>query len=73
MQKLLCKTCIYSTLNNVALFVDVVCCEGHVTRLNFLNIIVIRWVFFQNDLTFLRVRSKKHEILVAPGKFLCKV
>lgn len=22
----------------------------------------------QNDLTFLRIRSKKHEILVAPGK-----
>ncbi|MBN3278411.1 DLRB2 protein, partial [Polyodon spathula] len=23
----------------------------------------------QNDLTFLRIRSKKHEIMVAPGKF----
>ena len=23
----------------------------------------------QNDLTFLRIRSKKHEILVAPGEF----
>jgi len=22
----------------------------------------------QNDLTFLRIRSKKHEIMVAPGK-----
>ena len=24
----------------------------------------------QNDLTFLRLRSKKHEIMVAPGKFV---
>lgn len=24
----------------------------------------------QNDLTFLRIRSKKHEIMVAPGKVL---
>ena len=24
----------------------------------------------QNDLTFLRIRSKKHEIMVAPGKAL---
>ena len=37
MQKLLCKTCIYSTLYNVALFVDVICCEGCITHLNFLN------------------------------------
>ncbi|MBZ3872900.1 Dynein light chain roadblock-type 2, partial [Sciurus carolinensis] len=30
----------------------------------------------QNDLTFLRIRSKKHEIMVAPGNlafnFICK-
>lgn len=26
-------------------------------------------VSFQNDLTFLRVRSKKHEIMVAPGEY----
>ena len=24
---------------------------------------------WQNDLTFLRIRSKKHEIMVAPGKY----
>jgi dynein light chain roadblock-type len=24
-------------------------------------------VFIKNDLTFLRIRSKKHEIMVAPG------
>ena len=23
---------------------------------------------FQNDLTFLRIRSKKHEIMIAPGE-----
>lgn len=27
-------------------------------------------LFEQNDLTFLRVRTKKHEIMIAPGKFI---
>lgn len=27
----------------------------------------------QNDLTFLRIRSKKHEIMVSPGKYSCGV
>ena len=27
----------------------------------------------QNDLTFLRIRSKKHEIMVAPGNISIKV
>lgn len=26
----------------------------------------------QNDLTFLRIRSKKHEIMVAPGNRTCR-
>lgn len=26
----------------------------------------------QNDLTFLRIRSKKHEIMVAPGNWTCR-
>lgn len=29
---------------------------------------VVRDIDPQNDLTFLRIRSKKHEIMVAPGK-----
>jgi dynein light chain roadblock-type len=29
---------------------------------------VIRELDPQNDLTFLRIRSKKHEIMIAPGK-----
>ncbi|KAJ7374877.1 hypothetical protein OS493_005230 [Desmophyllum pertusum] len=29
----------------------------------------VRDIDAQNDLTFLRIRSKKHEIMVAPGKF----
>jgi len=43
---------------------------AHLSCFNFNNTSLY---FFQNDLTFLRVRSKKHEILVAPGKFPCKV
>jgi hypothetical protein len=31
---------------------------------------IFRSLSSQNDLTFLRVRSKKHEIMVAPGSFL---
>lgn len=27
----------------------------------------------QNDLTFLRIRSKKHEIMVAPGNWTCRL
>lgn len=30
---------------------------------------VVRDLDPQNDLTFLRVRSKKHEIMIAPGKY----
>jgi dynein light chain roadblock-type len=30
---------------------------------------VVRDIDPQNDLTFLRIRSKKHEIMVAPGKY----
>jgi len=30
---------------------------------------VVRDIDPQNDLTFLRIRSKKHEIMVAPGLF----
>jgi dynein light chain roadblock-type len=29
---------------------------------------LVRDIDPQNDLTFLRIRSKKHEIMVAPGK-----
>ena len=31
---------------------------------------VVRDIDPQNDLTFLRIRSKKHEIMVAPGEGL---
>jgi dynein light chain roadblock-type len=31
---------------------------------------VVRDIDPQNDLTFLRIRSKKHEIMVAPGKII---
>ena len=27
----------------------------------------------QNDLTFLRIRSKKHEIMIAPGRMECSI
>ena len=28
---------------------------------------------FQNDLTFLRIRSKKHEIMIAPGEKIMNI
>ena len=42
--------------------------SGLITQLSDMARSVVRDLDPTNDLTFLRVRSKKHEILIAPGK-----
>lgn len=43
-------------------------CAGLIHQLTAKARSVVRDIDPQNDLTFLRVKSKKHEIMVAPGK-----
>ena len=42
--------------------------SGLITSLTSKARSVVRDLDPQNDLTFLRVRSKKHELMIAPGK-----
>ena len=42
---------------------------GHIHNLVHKARNTVRELDSQNDLTFLRLRSKKHEIMCAPGKF----
>ncbi|XP_041853493.1 dynein light chain roadblock-type 2-like [Melanotaenia boesemani] len=44
-----------------------VLCAGRLRHLTSLARSMVRDIDPQNDLTFLRVRSKKHEIMVAPA------
>ena len=43
---------------------------GHIQQLNAKARTTVRDLDPTNDLTFLRVRTSKHEIMVAPGKLL---